>query len=194
MRSRRTQAREPDEADEASETGETGETGEVRGKASEVHEMSTLDPDLEELTVGQLADRSGLPVSTLHFYEAEGLIVSRRTAGNQRRFRRDVLRRVAVIRAAREVGIPLRTIRAGLDRLGVERAPTRAQWAALSAVWRADLDGRIAQLQALRNRLDDCIGCGCLSLGACRLVNPADVRGEEGPGARTLVGGREGIG
>lgn len=154
--------------------------------------MAEIPAPLEELSVGQLADRSGLPVSTLHFYEAEGLITSRRTAGNQRRYRRDMLRRVAVIRAAREVGIPLRSIRDGLDRLDSEHAPGRGQWRALSAAWRDDLDERIAQLQALRDRLDSCIGCGCLSLRTCRLVNPGDVRGTEGPGARTLVprGGR----
>jgi MerR family redox-sensitive transcriptional activator SoxR len=146
--------------------------------------MSPPLSDPPELTVGQLAARSGVAVSALHFYEAQGLISSRRTAGNQRRYRRDTLRRVAFIRASQRVGIPLRQIGQALDRLGDNRTPGRADWARLSAAWRQDLDERIAQLQRLRDDLTECIGCGCLSIDRCRLANPGDVLGQEGPGAR----------
>ena len=139
-----------------------------------------------ELTVGALAARSGLPVSTLHFYEAKGLIQSRRTAGNQRRYPRQVLRRVAVIKIAQRTGIPLAEVRKALAGLPDERTPTAEDWRALSARWRADLDARIARLTRLRDELDGCIGCGCLSLKACPLRNPEDSLGHEGPGARLL--------
>ena len=139
-----------------------------------------------ELTVGELAARSGLPVSTLHFYEAKGLIQSRRTAGNQRRYPRQVLRRVAVIKIAQRTGIPLAEVRKALAGLPDERTPTAEDWRALSARWRADLDARIARLTRLRDELDGCIGCGCLSLEACPLRNPEDSLGHEGPGARLL--------
>jgi MerR family redox-sensitive transcriptional activator SoxR len=136
----------------------------------------------EELTVGQLAARSGVAISALHFYEAQGLISSRRTTGNQRRYRRDVLRRVAFIRVSQRVGLPLAAIKEALARLPSERTPTRQDWAALSAGWRADLDERIRQLQLLRDDLTECIGCGCLSLQGCRLSNPGDVQARFGPG------------
>jgi MerR family transcriptional regulator, redox-sensitive transcriptional activator SoxR len=139
-----------------------------------------------ELTVGQAADRSGVAVSALHFYEAEGLIHSTRTAGNQRRFPREVLRRVAFIRASQAVGIPLRRIKDALDRLPDGRTPTRRDWERLSESWRDDLDQRIVALQHLRDRLSGCIGCGCLSLGLCQLMNPDDLLGQQGPGPRTL--------
>jgi MerR family transcriptional regulator, redox-sensitive transcriptional activator SoxR len=139
-----------------------------------------------ELTVGQVAARSGVTVSALHFYEAEGLIVSARTAGNQRRFHREVLRRVAFIRASQAVGIPLRRIKDALDRLPDGRTPTRRDWERLSAGWRDDLDRRITGLQHLRDRLSGCIGCGCLSLGLCKLVNPDDLLGQQGPGPHNL--------
>jgi MerR family redox-sensitive transcriptional activator SoxR len=139
-----------------------------------------------ELTVGQVAERSGVAVSALHFYEAEGLIHSTRTAGNQRRFAREELRRVAFIRASQAVGIPLRRIKEVLDRLPDGRTPTGRDWKRLSAAWRDDLDQRIIGLQHLRDRLDGCIGCGCLSLGLCRLVNPDDLLGRQGPGPRNL--------
>jgi MerR family redox-sensitive transcriptional activator SoxR len=148
--------------------------------------MSDEPADAHELTVGQLASRSGVAVSALHFYEAQGLISSRRTEGNQRRYRRDTLRRVAFIRASQRVGIPLRQIGAALERLGDNRTPGRADWARLSAAWRQDLDQRIAQLQRLRDDLTECIGCGCLSIDRCRLANPGDVLGQDGPGARRL--------
>ncbi|ACY98363.1 MULTISPECIES: redox-sensitive transcriptional activator SoxR [Thermomonospora] len=140
-----------------------------------------------ELTVGQLAERSGVAVSALHFYESKGLIRSRRTAGNQRRFTRDTLRRVAFIRVSQRVGIPLAEIREALAKLPQERTPTVADWAALSESWRQKLDERIAQLQRLRDNLTDCIGCGCLSLSRCALANPRDELGEQGPGPRRLL-------
>lgn len=139
-----------------------------------------------ELSVGQLADRSGVAVSTLHFYEARGLIASRRTGGNQRRYTRDMLRRVAFVRVSQRVGIPLAAIKEALDQLPESRTPDQADWAALAAAWRQDLDARIDQLVRMRDTLTDCIGCGCLSLGRCRLRNPDDRLGDEGPGAHLL--------
>ena len=139
-----------------------------------------------ELTVGQVADRSGVAISALHFYERKGLIHSTRTTSNQRRYSRDTLRRVAFVRASQHVGISLTAIREALDRLPSERTPTRDDWARLSAAWRTELDARIAQLQALRDDLTECIGCGCLSLRACHLTNPRDVLGRDGAGARRL--------
>ncbi|MGC4756535.1 redox-sensitive transcriptional activator SoxR [Micromonospora trifolii] len=143
-----------------------------------------------ELTVGQVADRSGVAISALHFYERKGLIRSTRTVSNQRRYSRDTLRRVAFIRASQHVGISLTAIREALDQLPSERTPTPDDWARLSAAWRTELDARIAQLQALRDDLSDCIGCGCLSLRACHLTNPRDVLGREGSGPRRLLSPR----
>jgi MerR family transcriptional regulator, redox-sensitive transcriptional activator SoxR len=148
--------------------------------------MSRSPVPSDELTVGQVATRSGVAVSALHFYEAEGLIRSTRTAGNQRRFPREVLRRVAFIRASQAVGIPLRRIKDALDRLPDGRTPTRRDWERLSAAWRDDLDQRIIGLQHLQDRLSGCIGCGCLSLGLCKLVNPDDLAAQQGPGPRNL--------
>ncbi|MER6512772.1 MULTISPECIES: redox-sensitive transcriptional activator SoxR [unclassified Nonomuraea] len=139
-----------------------------------------------ELTVGQLAERSGVAVSALHFYETKGLIASRRTAGNQRRYHRDTLRRVAFIRLSQRLGIPLATIKDALSELPDGRTPNREDWARLSAAWRGELDDRIEQLQRLRDDLTDCIGCGCLSLDRCPVANPRDRLGEEGPGARRM--------
>ena len=149
--------------------------------------MAQITHDIRELTPGQLADRAGVAVSALHFYEAEGLIHARRTGGNQRRYPRDTLRRVAFIRASQRVGIPLKAIKEALATLPDRRTPTRADWARLSQFWREDLDDRIRHLQDLRDQLDGCIGCGCLSIDRCRLYNPDDVRGNEGPGARKLA-------
>jgi MerR family transcriptional regulator, redox-sensitive transcriptional activator SoxR len=132
------------------------------------------------LSVGEVARRSGVPVSTLHIYEAKGLVSSRRTQGNQRRYTRGVLRRVAFIRVSQRVGIPLADIKAALATLPGTAAPTRADWARLSAAWRADLDGRMEQLKKLR------IGCGCLSIDRCRLRNPYDKLAAEGAGPRRL--------
>ncbi|AHH21438.1 putative transcriptional regulator, MerR family [Nocardia nova SH22a] len=140
----------------------------------------------KELTPGQLSERSGVAVSALHFYEREGLIASRRTSGNQRRYSRETLRRVAFIRISQRVGIPLSEIRKALDTLPEGRTPNRKDWERLSITWRTDLDQRIEQLTRLRNSLTDCIGCGCLSLAGCRIVNYHDHLGDAGPGARTL--------
>ncbi len=139
-----------------------------------------------EFTVGEIAARAGVAVSTLHFYEAKGLIRSNRTAGNQRRYPGEVLRRVAVIRIGQEVGIPLAEIAATLASLPEARTPTRRDWNLLSRGWRESLDRRIRKLEALRDGLDDCIGCGCLSIDRCRLRNPEDRLREEGAGARRL--------
>lgn len=140
----------------------------------------------KELTVGEVAVRSGVAVSTLHFYEAKGLIHSNRSQGNQRRYRRDVLRRVAVIKVAQRLGISLAAIGAALETLPAGHAPTAADWHRLSGHWRAELDERIAALTRLRDQLDDCIGCGCLSIEVCRLRNPWDELGARGPGPRLL--------
>src|SRR5690606_15262119 len=148
--------------------------------------MSTADWRAKELTPGQLSQRSGVAVSALHFYEREGLISSRRTSGNQRRYPRETLRRVAFIRISQRVGIPLSEIKAELDRLPEGRTPTKRDWELVSTTWRAELDDRIEQLIRLRDSLTDCIGCGCLSLGVCKIVNERDRLGEEGPGARVL--------
>ncbi|TDU79043.1 redox-sensitive transcriptional activator SoxR [Streptomyces sp. A1547] len=139
---------------------------------------------IHELTVGQLSARSGAAVSALHFYETKGLISSRRTAGNQRRYSRDALRRVAFVRAAQRVGIPLAAIRDALAQLPEERTPNREDWARLSETWSAELDERISRLMRLRDHLTDCIGCGCLSLKNCALSNPDDKFGEQLTGSR----------
>lgn len=148
--------------------------------------MPQVPQEVRELTVGQLAVRSGVAVSALHFYESEGLIKSRRTSGNQRRYPRATLRRVAFIRASQRVGISLKAIEGALAQLPDGRTPTRADWAHLSRSWRDDLDERIRRLENLRDELDGCIGCGCLSLESCRLSNPDDIGGSEGPGPRRL--------
>lgn len=138
------------------------------------------------LTVGKVAARSGVSVFTIHFYESKGLIRGWRTAGNQRRYPREVLRRIAVIKAAQQVGIPLDAIRRTLASLPKGRTPNTEDWAALSARWREDLDDRIARLTKLRDALTTCIGCGCLSLSSCPLSNRGDKLSKEGPGARLL--------
>lgn len=140
----------------------------------------------KELTVGQLAARSGVAVTALHFYESKGLIKSNRNAGNQRRYPRDVLRRVVVIKIAQRLGIPLATIGEALQTLPNGRTPTTQDWERLSAQWREDLDERINKLLLLRDKLSGCIGCGCLSLQACPLRNQDDQLGEHGPGAQLL--------
>ena len=144
-----------------------------------------------ELNVGQMAQRSGVAVSTLHFYEAKGLIHSQRTAGNQRRYGRDMLRRIAIIRVAQRVGMPLATILEAFSTLPDGRTPTRKDWERLSATWREELDERIQKLSQMRDTLDDCIGCGCLSIDRCRLANPGDVLAEDGQGAQRWEHGVE---
>ncbi|MCX4720555.1 redox-sensitive transcriptional activator SoxR [Streptomyces virginiae] len=146
--------------------------------------MPQIPEKIHELTVGQLSARSGAAVSALHFYEAKGLISSRRTSGNQRRFTRDALRRVAFVRAAQRVGIPLASIREALAQLPEERTPNHEDWARLSEAWRAELDERITRLGRLRDHLTDCIGCGCLSMETCALSNPDDAFGERLTGSR----------
>jgi MerR family redox-sensitive transcriptional activator SoxR len=136
------------------------------------------------LTVGELSQRSGVTVSALHFYERQGLIASQRTAGNQRRYRRDTLRRVAFIRVSQRVGVPLADIRAALASLPDGRTPTKKDWGRLSRLWRSELDQRIRDLEHLRQDLTGCIGCGCLSLRTCALQNAGDELAAEGPGPR----------
>lgn len=140
-----------------------------------------------DLAPGVVAARSGVAVSALHFYEREGLIESHRTAGNQRRYHRDVLRRIAFIRVSQGLGISLARIRDALATLPDDRVPTKADWSRLSRRWRDDLDARIAQLQRLRDDLDGCIGCGCLSLNSCALYNADDAWAARGPGPRRLL-------
>jgi MerR family redox-sensitive transcriptional activator SoxR len=137
-------------------------------------------------TVGEVAKRSGVPVSTIHFYERKGLIRSWRSEGNQRRFPREVLRRIAVIKVAQRAGIPLAKVREALSELPMDRAPTREDWMRLSARWRDDLEVRIHRLTKLKDELDGCIGCGCLSTSFCPLRNPDDVLSSRGPGPRLI--------
>src|SRR5712691_8511561 len=139
-----------------------------------------------ELTIGELSARSGVAPSALRFYEAQALIAARRTSGNQRRYERAVLRRIALIQAGRAAGIPLERIRAALETLPSRRTPSRRDWERLSRGWRDDLDRQIETLQALRSRLTTCIGCGCLSIDACELLNPDDEAATIGPGAHYL--------
>lgn len=150
--------------------------------------MKSAQPQLPPggFSVGEVARRSGLAVSAIHFYEVRGLITSHRTAGNQRRYAADVLRRIAVIRVAQRTGVPLAEIREALLTLPDSRTPTVRDWRRLSESWRVRLDERIARLTRLRDQLDDCIGCGCLSLDACALRNPDDTLGGEGSGPRLL--------
>ena len=133
-----------------------------------------------------MAARSGYAPSALRYYESEGLLAPARSSGGQRRYERSVLRRLAFIRAARHVGLSLEEIRAALDTLPAGRTPTKADWTRVSRLWRRRLDEEIEALEALRDRLDSCIGCGCLSLQRCRIANPGDVAGRAGPGARYL--------
>ena len=141
----------------------------------------------ESLTIGQLSTRSGVAPSALRYYERLGLIRAERTGGNQRRYPRTELRRVAFVRIAQQVGISLDEIREALDSLPASRTPTPDDWAALSRVWRERLDEKIRLLGKLRDDLDGCIGCGCLSLQRCTLYNPGDSLAGEGPGARLVL-------
>lgn len=140
------------------------------------------------LAIGQVADRTGVATSALRYYEREGLIHSSRTAGDQRRYHREVLRRVAFVRIAQRVGLTLDEIRAALASLPEGRTPTKADWTRLSHSWRPQLDAQIAVLQRLRDELTSCIGCGCLSLKACALYNPEDAAATYGAGPRYLLG------
>ncbi|QQO69558.1 redox-sensitive transcriptional activator SoxR [Klebsiella michiganensis] len=138
------------------------------------------------LTPGEVAKRTGVAVSALHFYESKGLIHSQRNAGNQRRYWRDVLRAVAIIKIAQRIGIPLATIGDAFGVLPEGHNLSAKEWKMLSSQWREELDRRIHTLTALRDQLDGCIGCGCLSRRDCPLRNPGDKLGEEGTGARLL--------
>jgi MerR family transcriptional regulator, redox-sensitive transcriptional activator SoxR len=143
------------------------------------------------LSIGELAERSGVSTSALRFYEREDLISSQRSDGGQRRYARETLRRVAFVRAAQQVGLSLEEIRDALATLPAQRTPTAADWRVLSQSWRGRLDERINELERLRDRLDACIGCGCLSLAVCALSNPDDVAASFGPGPRYILGEAE---
>src|SRR5215475_10313440 len=141
------------------------------------------------LTVGDIARRSGFADSAVRFYEGLGLLPATRTSGGQRRFERSTLRRLAFIRAARNIGLSLDEVAAALESLPASRTPTRADWSRLSRGWRRRLDDQIEELIALRDGLDSCIGCGCLSLQRCAFSNPGDATGAAGPGAAYLPAG-----
>ncbi|MGQ0841418.1 redox-sensitive transcriptional activator SoxR [Actinokineospora sp.] len=144
------------------------------------------------LTIGEVADRSGVPHTALRFYEERGLIASHRTAGNQRRYARAVLRRLAFIRTAQRVGLSLEEIHDALETLPDKRTPTKVDWSRLSRIWRGELDARIDALHRLRDNLTSCIGCGCLSLKSCHLFNADDQLAAFGPGAPRLKAATEG--
>jgi MerR family redox-sensitive transcriptional activator SoxR len=138
------------------------------------------------LSIGEISTRSGVAASALRFYEDQGLIASRRTGGNQRQYLRSTLRRIAFVQAAQRVGLSLAEIKEALDSLPEDRTPTRSDWSKLSRGWRSRLEERIAELERLRDDLDTCIGCGCLSLQRCSLYNHQDRLAAQGPGARLL--------
>jgi MerR family redox-sensitive transcriptional activator SoxR len=140
-----------------------------------------------ELSIGALSERTGVARSALRFYEAEGLIHATRSAGGQRRYPRDVLRRVSFIRIAQQVGLSLDEIRTALSSLPENRTPNKKDWGRLSSSWRPRLDAQIAMLERLRDRLTGCIGCGCLSLRLCQLANPHDEAAQRGPGPRYIL-------
>lgn len=148
--------------------------------------MPKSKPTPSDLTVGTLAARAGVPVSTLHYYESLGLIRSWRTPANHRRYDRAVLRRVAIIKVAQKLGLPLEVIGEALASIPADRTPSAEDWARMSAVWQDTLTQRIKQLTSLRDQLGRCIGCGCLSLKQCPLYNPDDTLAAEGPGPRRL--------
>ena len=145
-------------------------------------------PIAHHIGIGTLAERTGVAHSALRYYEEEGLIQSYRTSGNQRRYHRDVIRRVSFIRVAQELGLTLGEIRGSMCELPDQRTPTEDDWADLSARWRPRIDEQIRTLERLRDRLDKCIGCGCLSLRYCRLFNPGDCAGESGSGPQYIYG------
>ena len=140
-----------------------------------------------ELTIGAVSDRTGVAASALRYYEAEHLIHAVRSSGGQRRYTRDTLRRVSFVRVAQQVGLSLDEIRGALASLPANRTPNRKDWERLSVSWRPRLDAQIRMLERLRDRLDGCIGCGCLSLGNCKLANPDDRAASRGPGPRYII-------
>lgn len=141
---------------------------------------------MEELTIGQIAERSGVSTSAIRYYETQGLVFPDRTDGNQRRFPRTTLRRIAVVKAAQRFGLSLEEIKAALATIPADRSPSKSDWARLSGLWRSRLDLEIKRLENLRDQADLCIGCGCLSLDTCELFNPDDVLAEQGQGAHRL--------
>jgi MerR family transcriptional regulator, redox-sensitive transcriptional activator SoxR len=145
-----------------------------------------------DLSIGEVAERSGVAPSALRFYESVGLITSTRTSGNQRRYRRSTLRRIAVVQAGKAAGVPLGRIQEAFALLPEDRVPDRRDWERLSRAWRADVDRRIATLEGLRDRLSTCIGCGCLSIDRCELLNPDDEEARLGAGAHYLTRDRPG--
>jgi MerR family redox-sensitive transcriptional activator SoxR len=145
----------------------------------------------EGLSIGAVAERTGVAPSALRYYEAEGLLSATRSGGNQRRYHREVLRRVSFIRVAQRVGLTLDEIRDALASLPDSRTPTQDDWSRISRAWRPRLDEQIHLIERLRDRLDGCIGCGCLSLKACRLLNPDDQAGQHGTGPRYLIGAED---
>lgn len=151
--------------------------------------MGAVDDRLTELTVSALSERTGVAPSALRFYESRGLIRSTRSPGGQRRYAREVVRRVSFVRVAQEVGLSLDEIGTALASLPEHRTPTRKDWERLSRTWRPRIDEQIALLERLRDCLDGCIGCGCLSMRACRLLNPGDAASAAGPGPRYVLDG-----
>jgi MerR family redox-sensitive transcriptional activator SoxR len=144
-----------------------------------------------ELSVGEVARRSGVAISAIHFYETKGLVTSWRNAANQRRYPREALRRVSIVKVAQRLGIPLASIKAALDALPKGRTPTDQDWRKLSARWHRELDARIETLSRLRDQLTGCIGCGCLSMQSCPLRNPYDEVSARGPGPQFVEPGKE---
>jgi MerR family transcriptional regulator, redox-sensitive transcriptional activator SoxR len=144
--------------------------------------------EVKRFTIGEVARRTGVATSALRFYEDHGLITSVRASSGHRRYTADVIRRVSFIRVAQQVGLALADIRAALDTLPDRRTPTRRDWAALAQRWQPMIDERLSLLSAMRRQLDECIGCGCLSLDTCGLYNPSDAAAGYGPGPRYLFG------
>ena len=147
---------------------------------------------MEDLSVGKVAQRCGVNVSTLHFYERKGLIASNRNGGNQRRYGRDTIRRVSLIKAAQHLGVSLEEVKEAFASLPTFRAPDQQEWATMAIQWQQQLTQRIASLTRLRDSLDGCIGCGCLSMKRCPIYNPHDQLEEQGPGPVLLNGPSEG--
>lgn len=145
----------------------------------------------DELSIGELSRRSGVAPSALRYYEELGLIAAERTGGNQRRYARHMLRRVALLTVARQLGIPLDDVRETLQHVPMDRTPTQAEWEHAARAWRHDLQQRRRRLERLEHEITGCIGCGCLSMRSCWLLNPDDALGEEGPGARRLEAGTD---
>ncbi|EYT60463.1 MULTISPECIES: redox-sensitive transcriptional activator SoxR [Microbacterium] len=145
----------------------------------------SLEPD-DLLAIGEVVRRTGVPATSLHFYEQLGLISSTRTAGNQRRYRRHMLRRISLIVVAKRLGIPLTDVHEVFQSLPADESPSQRDWQRVARLWREQLDLRRTQLEHLRREITGCIGCGCLSLKACRLLNPEDALADDGPGPRRI--------